>query len=224
MCLHINRFLFTIFILFTCTNVYAEGGMIVKVLNDDGKPVENAVISAKPMDGEIIKPTTTPPTIIDQIDKTFIDYVTPVIVGTKINFPNNDKIRHHVYSFSPAKKFEIPLYPPGKEPNEPVVFDNPGVVVIGCNIHDWMKAYIYVLDTPYFAKTKTDGMAVIQGVPVGKYKVEVWHPHLKKSQEVMSHVVDLVKGKDGSVSFDIKVVDELKKRRAPNSFGGDNYR
>lgn len=81
----------------------------------------------------------------------------PVYVGTRVTFPNRDNIRHHVYSFSSAKKFELPLYI--GTPAAPVVFDKPGVVALGCNIHDWMLAYIYVLTTPHFAKTAADGKA-----------------------------------------------------------------
>ena len=88
-------------------------------------------------------------TIIDQRDKQFIPYVTALQVGTSVWFANTDKIRHHVYSFSPAKKFELPLY--AGVPAEPVVFDQPGFVTLGCNIHDWMIAYVAVLTTPYFA-------------------------------------------------------------------------
>ncbi len=101
-----------------------------------------------------------PPTdAVDQVDKQFVPYVKVVFVGAKVGFPNSDRIRHQVYSFSPAKKFELPLY--GGTDAPPVVFDKPGVVVLGCNIHDWMIGYIYVSETPFFAKTGPGGTAVI---------------------------------------------------------------
>ena len=102
-------------------------------------------------------------TIIDQRDKQFIPYVTALQVGTSVWFANTDKIRHHVYSFSPAKKFELPLY--AGVPAEPVVFDRPGFVTLGCNIHDWMIAYVAVLTTPYFAVTHAEGRARLNKSP-----------------------------------------------------------
>ena len=87
--------------------------------------------------------------IVDQINLEFVPHVKPVVVGSPVYFPNKDDVRHHVYSFSPAKRFELPLY--SGTPAAPVVFDRPGIVAIGCNIHDWMLGYIYVAETPYLA-------------------------------------------------------------------------
>jgi hypothetical protein len=117
---------------------------------------------------------------IEQRGKEFIPYVTVVQAGTAIDFPNNDTIRHHVYSFSPPKRFEIKLY--AGKPSQPVVFDKPGEVALGCNIHDWMEAYVLVVDTPYFAKTSGDGRAAIQNVPEGRYRLRLWHPQQKAAQ------------------------------------------
>src|SRR5204863_937520 len=99
---------------------------------------------------------------VAQKDKTFIPFVTVVQTGTPVQFPNQDPIRHHVYSFSPPKPFEIKLY--AGTPVAPIVFDKPGEVVLGCNIHDHMLAYIYVVDTPYFGKTGKDGRARLESV------------------------------------------------------------
>src|SRR5207302_1290602 len=99
-------------------------------------------------------------------------YVTAVQVGTAVMFPNKDNIRHHVYSFSPAKKFELPLY--AGIPAEPVVFDKEGIVTLGCNIHDWMVAYVAVLPTPYFQVTGREGRALFSDLRAGQYTVEVW--------------------------------------------------
>jgi hypothetical protein len=99
--------------------------------------------------------------------------VSVVQVGTPVQFPNRDPIRHHVYSFSAAKTFEIKLY--AGTPAAPIVFDKPGDVVLGCNIHDHMLAYVYVVDTPWFAKTDKDGQARIEGVPAGEYDLHLWH-------------------------------------------------
>ena len=97
-----------------------------------------------------------------------------VRTGTSVSFPNSDDIRHQVYSFSPAKRFELRLYQ--GTPSEPVLFDKPGLVVLGCNIHDWMLGYIYVTDDPWFAVSDEHGRAAIADLPAGRYAVTLWHP------------------------------------------------
>jgi hypothetical protein len=115
-----------------------------------------------------------------------------VPVGAVMSFPNSDKVRHQVYSFSPAKKFELPLYA-GREA-APVTFDKPGVVVLGCNIHDWMIGYVYVSDSPYFAKTVADGSATLNDLPPGDYQVRIWHPGLESSEQATMQQVTVSAG------------------------------
>src|SRR5271170_2337190 len=131
----------------------------VLVKDHHGKLVADAVILAVPLDPKSGLHVKSLPDAVDQVDKQFVPYVKPVLVGATVRFPNSDNIRHQVYSFSPAKKFELPLY--GGLEATPVIFDKPGVVVLGCNIHDWMIGYIYVSETPFFAKTGPAGTAVI---------------------------------------------------------------
>jgi plastocyanin len=150
--------------------------------------------------------------VVDQRDKQFIPYVTAVQVGTAVSFPNSDNIRHHVYSFSPAKKFELPLY--SGVPAEPVVFDKVGFVTLGCNIHDWMIAHIAVLPTPYFQVTRQDGRAVLKDLPAGQYTVQVWHPALKGQPEAFAQRVD-VGGGTKSLVFTLPLKHELRAKRAP---------
>jgi hypothetical protein len=130
-----------------------------------------------------------PQDAVDQVDKQFVPYVKPIFVGSKVRFPNSDNIRHQVYSFSPAKKFELPLY--GGTDAPPVVFDKPGVVVLGCNIHDWMVGYIYVSETPFFAKTAAAGTASIDDMPPGDYTVRLWHPSMEHAEESTARRVTL---------------------------------
>ena len=138
-----------------------------------GEPVRDAVVYALP-EGRAPQSAQSPERVeIDQVDKEFVPHVTAVRAGTRVNFPNRDQIRHHVYSFSSANTFEIPLY--AGMPEKLIDFDRPGEVVLGCNIHDWMKAYVFVVDTPYFAVTDSSGEAAI-ALPAGDYRVEVWHP------------------------------------------------
>jgi hypothetical protein len=128
-------------------------------------------------------------------------------------FPNHDNVRHHVYSFSPAKRFELPLY--AGVPAQPVVFDTPGVVVLGCNIHDWMVGYVYVSESPYFAKTRADGKAVIADLPGRTYIVRVWHPQLEGSEATTKRTVDLSAKRRVDIEWALKLKPELHVRRSP---------
>nr|QQZ50020.1 hypothetical protein JKL49_25860 [Phenylobacterium glaciei] len=103
-----------------------------------------------------------------------------VPVGSNVNFPNKDNVRHHVYSFSPTKKFELKLY--GRDESRSVLFDKAGVVALGCNIHDQMIAYVVVVDTAYAAKTGADGFALIRNAPAGNAVMTVWQPYVKTAK------------------------------------------
>ena len=113
---------------------------------------------------------------IAQVNKQFAPRVLVVPVGTAVSFPNRDTVRHHVYSFSPNKTFELKLY--SGTSASPVVFDKPGIAVLGCNIHDNMSAWVVVAETPYFAVGDAKGMASMRDVPAGNYRLRVWHPGL----------------------------------------------
>jgi plastocyanin len=156
----------------------AAGNVEARVESPAGQPVADAAVVLEPLaparaathGGAHAGPHAT----IEQRGTEFIPWVTVVQTGTSIDFPNHDTTRHHVYSFSAPKRFEIKLYV-GK-PSQPVLFDQPGQVVIGCNIHDWMEAYVLVVDSPWFAKTAPDGRASIANVPPGRYRLRLWHP------------------------------------------------
>ena len=157
----------------------AAGAAPVEVLvqTPAGAPLADAAVLVEPVAG-------TPPRVrarghaaIEQRGREFIPWLTVVQTGTSVDFPNNDTIRHHVYSFSEPKRFEIKLY--AGKPGQPIVFDKPGQVDIGCNIHDWMEAHVLVVDTPYFARTGADGRATVAGVPAGRYRLRLWHPRQK---------------------------------------------
>jgi plastocyanin len=151
----------------------------VVVKDRDGKPVMDAVALALPTDPKLALRAQPGAAMdeVDQVDKQFVPYVRVVFVGSKIRFPNSDHVRHQVYSFSPAKRFELPLY--AGTPAQPILFDKAGVVVLGCNIHDWMVGYIYVSETPFFAKTGRTGSATITGLPAGEYLVRIWQPSIE---------------------------------------------
>jgi plastocyanin len=161
----------------------------VVVKDQRGKFVADAVVLAAPVDPKNALHPKLAPDAVDQVDKQFLPYVKPIYVGSKVWFPNRDNIRHQVYSFSPAKKFELPLYAGSEAP--PVLFDKPGVVVLGCNIHDWMIGYIYVSETPFFAKTDSAGTATLGDLPAGEYLLRIWHPGMERTEETTVKRVNL---------------------------------
>src|SRR5258707_3003814 len=155
----------TLGIVLACASAHAAE-LRVAVMDHKGKNVADAVVLAVAVDARNALHSHPPRDAVDQVDKQFVPFVKPVFVGSTVRFPNSDNIRHQVYSFSTAKKFELPLYAGTNAP--PVVFDKPGVVVLGCNIHDWMIGYIYVSETPFFAKTEAAGTATIDDMPPGE--------------------------------------------------------
>ena len=157
--------------------------------------------------------------IIDQRNKQFVPYVTAIQAGSSILFPNSDNIRHHVYSLSHAKRFELPLY--SGIPAKPVLFDKPGFVTLGCNIHDWMIAYVAVLPTRYFKLTASKGEATLQDLPAGHYTVKVWHPLLRSRPEESAQAVDLAANGVRQMTFTLDLKPDFRARRAPGlSTGG----
>jgi plastocyanin len=148
--------------------------LTVVVRDNGGKPVADAVVILDAPSSTAARPGNF---TINQKDMKFVPFVLVVPVGSSIDFANLDPFRHHVYSFSPAKKFELKLFGQGEV--RPVRFDKVGVVAIGCNIHDSMQAFVQVVDTPFAAKSGADGRVVLRGVPAGKFKFRVWHPRLR---------------------------------------------
>lgn len=158
-------------------------------IDRDGGRMTDLVIYATPI-GVAVPPAGTQKTFtISQEDLQFSPYVTAIRTGTQIRFPNYDKIEHHVKSFSPAKEFEIKVY--DKEVPPPVVFDKPGIVVVYCLFHGWMRAYVRVLDTPYFAITDTNGLAKLDKLPEGNYEINAWHPDMGMIKPPLLHTVKI---------------------------------
>jgi plastocyanin len=191
----------------------------VTVKDQHGKPVADAVVVAVPADGVLRLPARARQEV-DQVDKEFLPKVQVVQVGTSVTFPNRDSVRHQVYSFSPAKRFELPLY---AGVPEPIVFDKPGVVVLGCNIHDWMVGYVYVSESPWFAKTNATGKATLADLPPRGYVVRVWHPQLAVAEDTTRKSVEVVKGRTTDVAWTLNFKPETKVRRAPTGESNGRY-
>jgi plastocyanin len=190
------------------------GSVEARVDDDRGKPVADAVVSVSPAAASPPPPAPgVAPVVMDQQNKEFVPHVLAVPIGTPVAFPNRDNIRHHVYSFSTAKRFELPLYI--GTPAAPVVFDRPGVVVLGCNIHDWMVGYVYVLATPYFAKTGQDGWARVGELPAGAYEVRVWHPRMKADSEKTGQAVTIAAREPDRLTFVVALKPEQRGPRRP---------
>jgi plastocyanin len=192
----------------------ADAAQISATVTDhDGLPLADAVVIAVPAQGAPPRASALAREIVDQVGQEFMPRVKPILVGTSVYFPNKDNIRHQVYSFSPAKQFELPLY--AGTPAKPVVFDKPGVVVLGCNIHDWMIGYIYVSESPYYAKTGADGKAQIVGLPALGYRVRVWHPRLQGPEGATEQRADVGGNPLAELSWKLSLKPEMRIRRAP---------
>jgi plastocyanin len=156
----------------------AAATLLIRVQLPDGQALPGAVITARPLDSPA-RHTAPVRAVMDQINRAFAPDLLVIPVGSTVEFPNTDSVSHQIYSFSPAKRFQLPLYR-GK-PYPPVHFEQPGVVTLGCNIHDDMLAYLVVTDAPFFGRT--DGAGVWSAdVPRSRYRVTVWHPRLRDSE------------------------------------------
>lgn len=159
--------------LFLISMNVAAAQFTATLVDADGAPLADGVIALIPAQQPDY--IDVPTALMDQRQNMFVPKVLAIRTNTQVRFPNSDDVRHHVYSFSPAKKFELRLY--HGMTAEPVVFDKPGTVVLGCNIHDSMVAYIYVVDSEYFAVTDNTGKVSISA-PAGSYQLQVYHPRL----------------------------------------------
>jgi plastocyanin len=190
------------------------GEIRVEVRDPKGAPVADAVASLTPLDAApAVQPPAEPVAVLQEGEE-FRPHVTPVVVGTRVTFPNRDAVQHHVFSVSRAKKFDLPLY--RGEPREPVLFDQPGVVSLGCNIHDWMSAYIVVLATPHFARSGDDGVALIIVVPPGRHRLEVWHPRVKAT---LTREVTVEGAGSATQVIALTLGVDRRVRRAPEAAG-----
>jgi len=195
------------------------GELQVLFTDADGQPVPEAVI-------EIVSPTVPLPAdwpltgAMDQKDKEFIGPLLMVVKNSLVSFPNSDDIHHHVYSFSETKPFELPLYT--GDTAAPVLFDNAGVVVIGCNIHDWMVGYIYVGETHLMAMSDAAGKAVLSDLPAGDYTFKVWHVRGRANELAQTYTATIGAEGSANVNVQLALTPDRRIRRAPTS-GGVQY-
>jgi plastocyanin len=184
------KFLFFFFVLSTS---YAHAQTAIIVQSKDGQALSNIVVSvhatAKQENNKTIHKANEQASqieVMNQIDQQFVPHILLVKQGTTVTFPNRDSVKHHVYSFSPAKTFEILLQEQLTE--TPIKFDTAGIVELGCNIHDWMLGYIYVTDADIYGKTNQAGTFNID-LDEGEYTIDIWHPRLTKVDITKQHKI-----------------------------------
>jgi plastocyanin len=156
------------------------GELAVEVRDPAGHAVASTVVTLVAVGAARLSPqnsgTARPTAVMDQQHRSFMPQVLAVASGTEVNFPNSDSVSHQVYSFSPAKRFQLALYK--GQAHRPVIFDQAGIVVLGCNIHDDMVGYIFVTDAARFGTTAADGGVLLKSLPEGDYRVSIWSPYI----------------------------------------------
>jgi plastocyanin len=151
--------------------------LAVRVVDASGRPVRDAVVTLYPA-GAAARPARAGGRfVVSQQNLQFHPFLTIIPVGADVSFPNLDPTKHHVYSFSSAKKFELKLF--AKDQSRTVHFDKPGVVALGCNIHDQMSAFVVVTDSAWTARTNAQGIVAFNDAPNAPARLTVWHPYLR---------------------------------------------
>ena len=190
----------------------AAAGLDIVVVDQKGAPAASAVVMLRPekeIDTAAVPASKATTTIIDQVDETFVPFVTAIRTGESVEFRNSERVRHHVYSFSKLKPFELENDP--GELSAPVRFDEPGVVALGCNIHDDMLAFVFVASSPWAAVVGADGRTRFDELPAGSYVAEVWHPRLKPGSGPPVEKVAIGAGRT-EVSFSLRLSDQKRQR------------
>lgn len=184
-----------------CSSFVQSKQVSVNVLNASEDRVGNVVVYLTP-ENPLPAKEINEVAIMDQVNTQFAPHILAVQKNTQVRFPNSDSIKHHVYSFSPANTFELQLY---KELQaDPLLFSKSGSVELGCNIHDWMLGYIFVVDTPYFGKTNAQGEVTLE-VPEGRYQLDIWHPRIQDDTSVLSQQVSVAENQ----TFEVKLKTDM---------------
>jgi plastocyanin len=183
----------------------------VMIASHDGSGVGEAVVTAVPAVAATTLPSAPKRAIMDQRNLAFTPRVLVVAAGTSVEFPNSDSVSHQVYSFSSAKRFQLPLYK--GETHPPVIFDRAGLVVLGCNIHDAMVGYIYVTDAPYFGTTDAGGALQLKGLPAGDYRITIWSPFITDAPDSLKRTVHVDAGEGAALHLQLAL--PLRARPEP---------
>lgn len=190
----------------------------ITLSDSQGNPVSGAVIEIFAQNGALESDSADlMQAVVDQVDKEFVPRVTTIVAGGEVSFPNSDDILHHVYSFSPTKSFNIPLYGSGENHDYFESFPVAGVVEIGCNIHDWMLAYIYVGESSWMAVSDAQGSAELGNLSQGRYQAKVWHDRLDSPENFILQPFEISVGLNTELSLELPLQRDRRLRRAPSS-------
>lgn len=182
----------------------AAASVKLQVADQGGKPLADAVAVLVPEGGSDALPKLAPRDhYIDQKNETFMPLVEVVTAGDQVIFRNSDRTRHHVYTFSPLGQFEFVLKP--NESSTPVKLQKPGVIPVGCNIHDFMINYLFVAETRWAGKSDAQGTVVLNDVPAGSYTVKWWHPRQRPGAQPVVQTLS-VTGEQASASVTLSVM------------------
>lgn len=170
-----------------------------EVISQGGTVSTDPPLAVVYLEGSFPKPATPPPPTrqVTQKGLTFLPALLPVQAGTKVEFPNLDDTYHNIFSFSPAKRFDLGRYRPDERPIPSQTFDKPGLVTLRCEIHEHMRGLILVLDTPHFVLSDTEGRYRLAGLPAGHYTLKAW----LSSKTTLERPVDLKTGATAHVDF-----------------------
>ena len=185
------------------------GTVSAAAIAKNGEVMPDVVIFATPIGKPIPAAVKVEPPVIAQQGMQFTPYVTVVRVGTEVKFPNYDKVEHHVKSFSPAKEFEIKPYQKVTPP--PVMFDKTGIIVVYCLFHEWMRAYVMVVDTPYFGKSDASGVVALDNLPEGKYEISAWHPDMGYIKPPLQQTLTVAAQGAQQIKFNFDFIPKKRK-------------
>lgn len=204
-----------------CVSAAAE--LDITVIDRKGEAIADVAVYVVPKGDMPARSNSSsiPVATIEQIDTQFVPHMLVVQTGTDIEFPNNDTVSHHVYSFSEAKPFQLDLYKGNAHP--PQRFDRPGLVVLGCNIHDSMLAYVLVVDTPWYGLTNEYGATALSGLPGGEYDLYVWTP--RADPEDLPAAQDVSIDANGNTQLSVTLTARLRPPHAgsQNALSWDSY-
>ena len=191
------------------------GSFVGTATNKEDGPLQNVVFALKPLTKDIVVPATAPTVVsVTQDNLQFKPYVSVIRVGSLAQFPNRDTVEHHIKSFSAIKPFEIAVHKPGDSPT-PIKFEKEGAVIIYCILHDWMRTFIYVADTPWFSQTESLGAARIENLPGGDYEISAWHPDLGQFKPPMTQKITIPVTGSVTTNFKFEFMPKTLRKAKP---------
>jgi plastocyanin len=203
-------------VLGAATRPVTAGTITLQATQSDAKPFVGAVVTLQGAAHPHVAPVNA---ILDQINLAFAPDLIVIPVGSTVEFPNSDSVSHQIYSFSPTKRFQLPLY--HGQPYPPVHFDQAGIVTLGCNIHDQMVGYVFVTDAAYFGRTDAAGAWTVTNLPLGSYHLSLWHPLMREATASLER--DVTVADDEPVTLKLQLAHPLRRPPLPATVRRDQY-